>query len=62
MNSRFERPPRAGRNPAHPIPPLRSRGTGFAVEGPGFYVWDEVESETRRSAAELMEVAPAGER
>ena len=31
---------------------------GLAVEGPGFFVWDEVASEARKRAAELGAVAP----
>ena len=38
----------------------RPRGSGFAAEGPGFYVWDETPREARRNAAELWSVARAG--
>jgi hypothetical protein len=35
-----------------------NRRSGLALEGPGFYVWDEVPSEARRLAAELTSAAP----
>ena len=35
----------------------RMRPAGLAVEGPGFLVWDEIASEARKRAAELMELA-----
>ena len=34
----------------------RSRGSGFAAEGPGFYVWDDFARETRERASELRAV------
>jgi hypothetical protein len=30
---------------------------GLAVEGPGFFVWDEIASDARRRAAELLSIA-----
>jgi len=38
----------------------RPRGSGFAAEGPGFYVWDETSVEARRNAADLWLVAGDG--
>lgn len=32
---------------------LRPRGGGFALEGPGYYLWDEDPREVLRAAAEL---------
>ncbi len=32
---------------------LRRRGEGFALEGPGYYLWDEDPREVLRAAAEL---------
>lgn len=50
---------RPHRTPPHaPVPMLpRPGGSGFAAEGPGFYVWDETACAARRSAAELWRVA-----
>jgi hypothetical protein len=45
--------PRRGAVPMLPRP----RGSGFAAEGPGFYVWDETPWEARRNAAELWLVS-----
>ena len=36
----------------------RPRRTGLAVEGPGFFVWDEVPGEARKRAAELAAATP----
>ena len=33
--------------------PIRSEGGGFAVEGPGFYAWDEDVERVRWAAREL---------
>lgn len=33
---------------------VRRQGRGYALEGPGFYVWDEDPREVRRVAAELQ--------
>lgn len=35
----------------------RDGGCGFAAEGPGFYVWDDLPGETRARAAALWAVA-----
>ena len=32
---------------------MKRQGSGYAVEGPGFYVWDEDPSEVVRVATEL---------
>ena len=32
---------------------LQRRGAGFALEGPGYYLWDEDPREVLRAAAEL---------
>ena len=34
---------------------LRRMGSGFALEGPGYYLWDEDPREVLRAAAELEE-------
>ena len=49
--------------PPHGAVPMLPRpgGSGFAAEGPGFYVWDETACAARRSAAELWRVAGGGE-
>ena len=39
----------------------RPRGSGFAAEGPGFYVWDETPCSAQRNAAELWLVARSSE-
>ncbi len=44
-----DRAPRGGVVPMLPRP----RGSGFAAEGPGFYVWDDFARETRERASEL---------
>jgi hypothetical protein len=36
----------------------RARLAGLAVEGPGFFVWDEVASVARNTAGELWAVVP----
>ena len=33
---------------------------GLGVEGPGFFVWDEIASDARRRAAELLAIALGG--
>jgi len=50
---------RARRRGAVPMLP-RPRGSGFAAEGPGFYVWDETPVEARRNAADLWIVTGGG--
>ncbi len=37
---------------------LRRQGSGFALEGPGFYLWDEDPREVLRVAAELQRGNP----
>jgi hypothetical protein len=34
-------------------PILRRHGTGYSLEGPGYYVWEEEASEVLRNAREL---------
>ncbi len=56
-DSDSEEPKRhAARRGAVPMLP-RPGGSGFAAEGPGFYVWEETVCAARRSAAELWLVA-----
>ena len=33
--------------------PIRRQGTGYAANGPGFYIWDEDVNEVLRMAREL---------
>ena len=33
--------------------PIRSQGNGYAVDGPGFYIWDEDMHEVLRMAREF---------
>jgi hypothetical protein len=33
--------------------PIRRQGTGYAANGPGFYIWDEDANEVLRMAREL---------
>ncbi len=59
--TRRPRKPRSRRAQGAGLLP-RDRGTGFAAEGPGFYVWDDVASEARATARELRGILrpPAG--
>ncbi len=34
---------------------LKRKGAGFALEGPGYYLWDEDPREVVRAAAELRD-------